>query len=407
MSLITRLRHLNHHHRRFFSSSSSSSSQSILSPDSTTPLTSKQKSRKALTLLKSETNPDRIVQICRAAALTPDSHLDRLAFSLAISKLSEDNHFSTIHNLLEDLKNTRNDLKTERFVSHSIVLYGQANMLEHAINAFKELHEGKQIVGTVKSLNSLLFACILAKDYKRLKSIFVDYPRIYGLKPDLDTYNKVIKAFTESGESASCFSVLAEMERNSLTPNSLTFSTVIAGFYKEEKFDDVGKVLNLMKEKYGVYPGLSTYNVRILSLCKLKRTAEAKALFDGMCSAGIKPNSVTFEYLITGFCKEGNCEEAKKLFKRMTNSGCKPLSSCYYTMVYFLCQGGCYEDALSICKESIEKGWVPNFGTMKSLVQGLAKISKVEEAKQIIGQMKEKYKAGADLWTEVEAALPQ
>ncbi|KAL0300824.1 UNVERIFIED_CONTAM: Pentatricopeptide repeat-containing protein, mitochondrial [Sesamum radiatum] len=56
-------------------------STSILSPDSKTPLSSKEKSRAALSLLRFEKNPERILDICRAAALTPESHLDRVAYS--------------------------------------------------------------------------------------------------------------------------------------------------------------------------------------------------------------------------------------------------------------------------------------------------------------------------------------
>ncbi|KAM7251497.1 hypothetical protein ACFE04_023380 [Oxalis oulophora] len=402
MSLFSRLRHLRHQttQLRHFSSS-------ILSPDaSLTTLNSRQKSRAALTSLKFEKNPDRIVEICRAAALTPESNIDRIAFSIAIDKLSKDKHFTTIHEFLEELRTTRNDLKTERFVSHSIILYGQANMMDQAVATFKELHEGKEIVASIKSLNALLYACILAKDYKRLKSIFVQYPGMYDLTPDIDTYNNVIKAFSESGESDSCYSILSEMERKEVVPNGTTFSSMIAGFYLEEKFDDVFKVLGLMKDKYEINPGLRIYNVRVQGLCKLKKTNEAKALFDEMVSSKIKPDSVTYENLILGFCKEGNLDEAKSLFKKMTDSQLKPTSSCYFTMVHFLCQGGDFEAALSVFKQSMGKGWAPNFRTTKFLVEGLAKNSKVEEAKKVIVEIKEKFKNGAHMWTEVEASLP-
>ena len=66
-------------------------------------------------------------------------------------------------------------------------------------------------------------------------------------------------------------------------------------------------MLKLM-EKYSVFPAISTYNVRIQSLCKLKRSSEAKALLGGMVCNGRKPNSVSYACLIHGFCKEGDLE---------------------------------------------------------------------------------------------------
>ncbi|KAG2262262.1 hypothetical protein Bca52824_069341 [Brassica carinata] len=369
-----------------------SSASSILSPDSKTPLTSKQKSRTALNLLKAEKDPARILEICRAASLTPDCHIDRLAFSAAVNNLSDQKHFSAVTDLLGGFVE---NLKTERFAAHAIVLYGQADMLDHSLRIFRDL-EKFGIQRTVKSLNALLFACLVAKDYKEAKRVYIEIPKTYKIEPDLETYDRMIKVFCESGSASSSYSI----------PTGSTFGLMIAGFYSEDKKEDVGKVLAMMKER-GVSVGVSTHNIRIQSLCKRKRSAEAKALLDGMLSSGMKPNAVTYGHLIHGFCSEGDFVEAKKLFKGMVNRGCKPDSECYFTLVYYLCKGGDFETALSVCKESMEKNWVPSFGIMKSLVNGLAKDSKVEEAKELIAQVKEKFTRNVELWNEVEAALPQ
>ncbi|GAB4830900.1 hypothetical protein Ancab_004927 [Ancistrocladus abbreviatus] len=379
------------------------SSSSILNPDSSTVLTSKEKSRTALSLLRTEKNPERIIDICRAASLTPECHLDRIAFSVAISKLAQSNYFEGIRSFLEELKD-RPDLKNERFFSHSIVLYGQAGMIQNGIATFERMDQ-LGVKRTVKSLNALLSACILAKNYDEVRRIYLDFPKLYNIEPDLDTYNLVIKAFCESGSSVSGYSVIAEMNRRGCKPNATTFGTLIAGFYGEEKMEDVGKALNLMQE-HGMKPELGMYNIRIKSLCKLRKSVEAKGLLDGMLSRGMKPNSVTYDHLIYGFCKEGNLEEAKKLFKSMANRGIKPHSNCYFTLVYFLSQGADYDTALQICKESMEKNWFPNFTTMKSLVEGLVSISKVEEARELLEQIKEKFPKNPDLWKETEDALP-
>lgn len=278
-------------------------------------------------------------------------------------------------------------------------------MIDHAIRTFKQCDE-LGIARSVKMLNSLIFACILAKNYKEVNRIFLEFPKIYGIVPNLDTYNWVIKAFAESRSTSSAYSVLAEMDRKGVKPNAVTFAHLLSGFYAEERFEDAGKVTNMM-DKYGLRPGLTAYNARILSLCKLKRSAEAKALLDGMLSRGMKPKSPTYCHLIHGFCKEGNLDEAKKVFKRMVNSGLKPDSNCYFTLIYFLCQGKDFETALQFSLESMEKNWVPNFSTMKSLVDGLVSISKVAEARDLVAQIKNRFTANADRWKEIEASLPQ
>lgn len=76
-------------------------STSILNPNSSTPLTSKEKTGAALSLLRAEKNPERILDICRSASLTPQSHLDRIAYSIAISKLRDLNYFNGIRAFVE------------------------------------------------------------------------------------------------------------------------------------------------------------------------------------------------------------------------------------------------------------------------------------------------------------------
>ncbi|KAG5578750.1 hypothetical protein H5410_049377 [Solanum commersonii] len=353
-----------HHHLRHYSAAS------ILNSDSKSPLSGKDKSRAALTLLKSETNPQRILDICRAAALTPESHLDRIAYSKAISKLKDLNHFSGIRSFLQE-STTRPDLKSERFISHFIVLYGQAGLLDDAKRTFEEM-EKMGIQRTERTLNALLFACVLAKNYAEMKRVFVEFPKKYGFVPNLDTYNVVIKGFCESGSASSVYSILDEMKRNNVKPNAESFGNCISGFYKEEKYEDVGKMLEMMKG-YKMVTGISTYNVRIQSLCKLKKSGEAKAL-------------LRWDFI-----------------ERLEGELCNLWPS--YT--WFLQGSRDFEAALEMYKKCLADGWVPNFSTMKSLVEGLASISKVDEAREVIAQVKEKISRNVEKWNDIEEALPK
>ncbi|EYU33904.1 hypothetical protein ABFS82_08G149500 [Erythranthe guttata] len=379
-------------------------SSSILSPESKTALSSKEKSRAALSLLRFEKEPERIVDICRAASFTPDSHLDRAAYSVAISKLQKSNDYESIRSIIRDSL-SRPDFRSERSVSHLIVLYGQAGLVEDAINLFDEMPD-LGIQASVKALNSLLFSCAIAGEYGEMKRVFSEFPRKYGLEPNLDTYNTLLKGLCESGSANSAHSILAEMESKGIKPDAKTFSVAIAGFYKEEKFDDVEKMIVLMK-KYGVQKGIGVYNVMIQSLCKLKRSNEAKALLDEILSRNMKPNCVSYAHLITGFCKEGKLDVAKVLFEEMVRRELKPDADCYFTMVHYLCKGHDFEVALGICKQCMSKGWIPNITTMKSLVNGLVSVEKVDEAKEIIAVMKEKFSRNADKWIEIEEGLPK
>ncbi|KAL9305808.1 Pentatricopeptide repeat-containing protein mitochondrial [Arabidopsis thaliana] len=379
-----------------------SSSSSIFTLKS---LTSKQKkSRDTLSLLKSENNPDRILEICRSTSLSPDYHVDRIIFSVAVVTLAREKHFVAVSQLLDGFIQNQPDPKSESFAVRAIILYGRANMLDRSIQTFRNL-EQYEIPRTVKSLNALLFACLMAKDYKEANRVYLEMPKMYGIEPDLETYNRMIRVLCESGSTSSSYSIVAEMERKWIKPTAASFGLMIDGFYKEEKFDEVRKVMRMMDE-FGVHVGVATYNIMIQCLCKRKKSAEAKALIDGVMSCRMRPNSVTYSLLIHGFCSEENLDEAMNLFEVMVCNGYKPDSECYFTLIHCLCKGGDFETALILCRESMEKNWVPRFSVMKWLVNGLASRSKVDEAKELIAVVKEKFTRNVDLWNEVEAALP-
>ncbi|KAL6567485.1 hypothetical protein OROGR_001153 [Orobanche gracilis] len=398
MALCCKLRSLILRRQRFFSTS-------IPISDSTPLLRSKEKSRVALSLIRFEQNPERIIEICRCTPLSPESHLDRLVYSKAVSKLRELNDHESIRSFVRESMANLN-CNTERSVSHFIILYGQGGLVSDAVKLFDEMPD-MGIERNVKTLNSLLFSCLLAREYGEMRRIFRDFPGKYGLDPNLETYNRILNGLCDSGNANEAHAILAEMERKGIKPNTTTFATVIEGFYAEQNFVEVGKTMNLMK-KHGMEPGISIYNVRIQSLCKLKRSAEAKALLDGILSKGMQPNCATYGHLIYGFCREGKLDYAKSLFKEMVGMGLEPEAECCFTFVYYLCQGRDFEAALGVFKECMaKKGWVPNITTMKLLVDGLASIGKVNEAKEIIGHMKKKFSRNADSWSEIEDRLPQ
>lgn len=129
---------------------------------------------------------------------------------------------------------------------------------------------------------------------------------------------------------------------------------------------------------------------------------------NGILCRGMAPNSATFGHLIYGFCRVGKLDVAKNLFKEMIDMGLKPEAECYFTLIYYLCRELDFEVASNICEEAMGNGWVPNFTTMKSLVDGLAGIGKIAEAKKIIRLVKEKFSRNADdRWKEIEEGLPE
>lgn len=194
----------------------------------------------------------------------------------------------------------------------------------------------------------------------------------HGVRPDLASYNILLGGYLELGD--------------------------------ESGFNEVLKEISLK----GFSPNVATYNHRILSHCNKSESFKGKELLEVMSSNGIKPNSASFNAAIEGFCKEGDIASAKSVFESMRASDyLLPNSTAYVTMIRNLVEKGEFELALDLCKESLRRKWVPPFESMVGLVKGLVKISKVDEAKDIVENMKKKLTGRAvGSWMKVESALP-
>lgn len=84
-----------------------------------------------------------------------------------------------------------------------------------------------------------------------------------------------------------------------------------------------------------------------------------------------------------------------------------PECECYSTLIYCLCQVSDFEAALKICKASKKTGLVPSVLTLELLVDGLASISKVNEASQIIAELKQKFPRNSPSGLNLEGRLTE
>lgn len=230
-----------------------------------------------------------------------------------------------------------------------------------------------------------------------------------NVTPGVASNNLVLKSFVEeNNDVVAALNWVEIMEKdNKVLPNIDSYNVLLKGYLKNNDlvgFDGVVKeVLNK-----GLDFNLASYNYRISRLCKSKECARAKKLLDDMVSKGVNPNSVSYDTIIDGFCRVGDLESAKKVLESMLSDGyVSPCSFPYYVLIRNAVKEGEFDLALEMCKETIRRRWIPPFEAMEGLVNGLVKMSRVEEAKEIVEKMKKRLKGPAvDSWGKIEAALP-
>ncbi|CAA2989633.1 pentatricopeptide repeat-containing At1g80150, mitochondrial-like isoform X1 [Olea europaea subsp. europaea] len=289
----------------------------------------------ALVKLKNERDPEKLFNLFKANAHNKVLVENRFAFEDTISRLAGAGRFDYIENLLDHQK-TLPQGRREGFIIRIIVLYGRAGMFKQAVNTFYDMH----LYGckrTVKSFNATLKVVTQSRELEAIESFLRDVPFNFGIELDVFSINIVIKAFCEMGLLDKAYLVMVEMEKMGISPDVITYTTLIAVFYKANRWEIANGLWNLMILK-GCLPNVATFNARIQFLVNKGRAWDANKLLGLMHCYGIRPDEITYNLVIKGFSCAGYLEMVMRVYNAFCHEGYKPNQKIYQTMIHYLCR---------------------------------------------------------------------
>ncbi|KAK2974388.1 hypothetical protein RJ640_021244 [Escallonia rubra] len=366
------------------SATSSCSPPIVVSNNTRKPITVEEP---ALFKLKAERDPEKLFQLFKANAHNKIVIENRFAFEDTVSRLAGARRFDYIEELLEHQKTLRQG-RREGFIVRIIMLYGKAGMINQAVDTYYNMH----LYGcrrTVKSFNAALKVLTQTRDLAAIMSFLRDSPWKYGFQLDTFSVNIVIKALCELDIPDKAYLIMVDMEKVRITPDVVTYTTLISAFYKINQCEIGNGLWNLMVLK-GCLPNLATFNARIQYLVSRGRAWQANDLMGTMRYLRISPDEVTYNLVIKGYCRAGYLEMAKRVYSALHGEGYKPNEKIYQTMIHYLCKEGEFDIAYTMCKDSMSKNWFPSVETIYKLLEGLMKGGKLEKARFITGLAKKR-----------------
>ncbi|KAJ6369117.1 hypothetical protein OIU78_001480 [Salix suchowensis] len=153
-----------------------------------------------------------------------------------------------------------------------------------------------------------------------------------------------------------------------------------------EPSQDAEQIFNKMKET-----GLIPNAVSMLDgLCKDGLVQEALKLFGTMREKGTIPEVVIYTAVVDGFCKAHKLDDAKRVFRKMQSNGITPNAFSYAVLIQGLSKCNLLDEAIDFCFEMLELGHSPNVTTFVGLIDGLCREKGVEEARTVIGTLRQK-----------------
>lgn len=191
-----------------------------------------------------------------------------------------------------------------------IVLLGRSGQPQHARNLFNMMIE-EGLEPTAELYTALLAAYCRSNIIDEAFKILDQMKTLPLCQPDVYTYSILIKACVDASRFDLVESLYEQMAERSITPNTVTQNTVLAGYGKVGKFDLMEKVLLGMLDSSTSKPDVWTMNTILGLFGNMGQVETMERWYEKFRNFGIEPETRTFNILIGAYGK-------KKMYDKMS-----------------------------------------------------------------------------------------
>ncbi|XP_059660981.1 pentatricopeptide repeat-containing protein At1g03540 [Cornus florida] len=163
-----------------------------------------------------------------------------------------------------------------------------------------------------------------------------------------------------------------------LEPDSISWTTVISAFTRNDLFEEALGFFYLMQRKFGLSPDGFTFGTVLTACGNLGRLKQGRQVHAKVITSGICGNVVVESSLVDMYGKCGLVDESRQVFDRMT----KKNSVSWCALLGGYCQKGDFETVVEIFRR-MEEVDLYSFGTVLRACAGLAA---VRQGKEVHGQ---------------------
>ncbi|CAN6457204.1 unnamed protein product [Victoria cruziana] len=202
--------------------------------------------------------------------------------------------------------------------------------------------------------------------------------------------NALLGCFVRHGKFETSINLFEEMKKSGLTPDLVTYSTLLSGCTKVK--DGYSKSLRLLEElkSNGLHMDSVIYGTMLAVCASNNLSKEAEIFFQQMVDEGCEPNLFHYGSLLNAYSVDGDYDKAEKLVKSMESSGIEPNKVILTTLLKVYVRGGLFEKSRELLVKLGTLGHAEDEMPFCILMDGLAKAGQIDEAKAIFQDMKMK-----------------
>lgn len=246
---------------------------------------------------------------------------------------------------------------------------------------------------SVVTFNSLFFILLKRGRSGLVFELYDEMLRTYGVKPDLYTFNTLIRGFCMNSMIDEGFRFFKEMENFKCKPDVITYNTIVDGLCRAGKVKTAHNVMKgMLKKGSALTPNVVTCTTLIRGYCGKQEIDQALDVFEGMIVQGLKPNEITYNTLVRGLCEARRFEKIKEILKDFSegNGGFVPDTCTFNTLINAHCNDRNLAEGMKIFRKMLELKVQPDSVTYSMLIRSFCNIGDFEQAELLFQELSEK-----------------
>ena len=174
-----------------------------------------------------------------------------------------------------------------------IAAWGRAGDWRRAVGLFDTMSDAG-VEPNPFSVSAVVSACEKGGQPARALEIFEQARAGDRFESNVVVFNAALAACSRGGEWRRALDLLAEMQRQGLSPNCNSFNSAISACGRAGELDTALELLSTGMRAAGVEPDVVSWSAAIAACQRRGEWRRALELLDGMRRQGVAPNERTF-----------------------------------------------------------------------------------------------------------------
>ncbi|ESW04178.1 hypothetical protein PHAVU_011G073100 [Phaseolus vulgaris] len=293
-------------------------------------------------VISQQDHPLVCLELFHWASQQPRFRHDVSTYHVTIKKLGAAKMFQEMDDIVNQLLAVPL-IGSEALFNTVIYYFTQARKLTRAVNVFKHMKSGRNLVSCYR--------------------------------PSIRTYNILFAAFLGRGSNSYINHVYMEtirclfrqMVNDGIKPDIFSLNSMIKGYVLSLHVNDALRIFHQMGVVYDCQPNALTYDCLVYGLCAQGRTNNAKELCYEMKTKGYVPGSKSYNSLVNSLALGGEIEEAVNYLWEMTDKQRSADFITYRTVLDEICRRGTIQEGKSFLQLLQEKDLVDGHAYRKLL----------------------------------------